>query len=95
MGSEMCIRDRFFIGGLGGSYFAGVLTQIASQRSSFPGGVVVAQIGLAIAVLTFLVKLVISWVAQETSITYALMIPGALMIGLSFFRKLGTPAKSA
>jgi len=85
----------FFIGGLGGSYFAGVLTQIASQRSSFPGGVVVAQIGLAIAVLTFLVKLVISWVAQETSITYALMIPGALMIGLSFFRKLGTPAKSA
>ena len=79
----------FFIGGLGGSYFAGVLTQIASQRSSFPGGVVVAQIGFAIAVLTLFVKLVISWVAQATSITYGLMIPGTLMIALSFFTKLG------
>lgn len=79
----------FFIGGLGGSFFAGVLTQFASQRSHFPGGVVVAQLGLALAILTFLVKLVISWVAQTTSITYGLMIPGALMISLSFFKKLG------
>ena len=79
----------FFIGGLGGSFFAGVLTQIASQRSHFPGGVVVAQLGLALAILTFLVKLVISWVAQTTSITYGLMSPGVLMISLSFFKKLG------
>lgn len=81
----------FFIGGLGGSFFAGVLTQIASQRSTFPGGVVVAQIGLALAILTLFVKLIISWVAQTTSITYGLMIPGALMIALSFFKKLGVP----
>jgi MFS family permease len=79
----------FLIGGLCGSFFAGLLTQIASQRSNFPGGVVVAQIGLAVAILTLLVKLVVSWVAQTTSITYGLMIPGALMIGLSFFKKLG------
>ncbi len=79
----------FFIGGLGGSFFAGVLTQIASQRSHFPGGVVVAQMGLALAVLTLFVKLLISWVVQITSITYGLMIPGVLMIALSFFTKLG------
>ena len=79
----------FFIGGLCGSFFAGLLTQIANQRSTFPGGVVVAQIGLAIAILTFLVKIVISWVVQATSITYGLMIPGALMIAFSFFKKLG------
>ena len=79
----------FLIGGLCGSFFAGLLTQISSQRSNFPGGVVVAQIGLAVAILTLLVKLVVSWVAQTTSITYALMIPGALMIALSFFKKLG------
>lgn len=78
----------FFIGGICGSFFAGVLTQLASQRSSFPGGVVVAQIGLALAVLTFLVKVVISWVVQATSITYGLMIPGALMIAFSLFKKL-------
>ncbi len=78
----------FLIGGLCGSFFAGLLTQIASQRSNFPGGVVVAQIGLALAILTLLVKLVVSWVAQATSITYGLMIPGALMFALSFFRRL-------
>ncbi len=80
----------FFIGGLCGSFFAGVLTQLASQRSSFPGGVVVAQIGLALAVLTFLVKIVISWLIQATSITYGLMIPGALMLSFSLFKKLGS-----
>lgn len=82
----------FLIGGLCGSFFAGLLTQIASQRSSLPGGVVVAQIGLALAILTLLVKLVVSWVAQTTSITYGLMIPGALMIALSFFKRL-SPGK--
>ena len=78
----------FFIGGICGSFFAGILTQFASQRSAFPAGVVVAQIGLAIAVLTFLVKIIISWVIQATSITYGLMIPGALMIAFSLFKKL-------
>lgn len=78
----------FFIGGICGSFFAGVLTQFASQRSSFPAGVVVAQLGLATAVLTFLVKILISLVIQASSITYGLMIPGALMIAFSFFKKL-------
>jgi len=50
---------------------------------------VVAQLGLAISALSFVVQLIISWVAQSTTITYALMIPGALMISLSFFKKLG------
>ena len=79
----------FLIGGLCGSFFAGFITQIASQRSNLPAGVVVAQLGLAISALSFLVQLVISWVAQSTTITYGLMIPGALMISLSFFKKLG------
>jgi MFS family permease len=81
----------FFIGGLCGSFFAGLLTQMANTRSALPGGVVVAQIGLAIAVLTFFVKIVISWVVQATSITYGLMIPGVLMIAFSQFKKLGLP----
>jgi MFS family permease len=79
----------YFIGGICGSFFAGVLTQFASSRSSLPGGVVVAQIGLALAVITFFVKIVISWVIQATSITYGLMIPGVLMLLFSTFKKLG------
>jgi len=51
----------------------------------------VAQIGLALAVLTFIVKILISWVVQVTSITYGLMIPGILMIAFSQFKKLGLP----
>ena len=81
----------FFIGGICGSFFAGLLTQMANTRSALPGGVVVAQIGLALAVLTFFVKIVISWVIQATSITVGLMIPGVLMIAFSQFKKLGLP----
>lgn len=90
-----CEIIGFFIGGLGGSFFAGILTQIASQRSHYPGGVVVAQMSLALAVLTFFVKLLISLVVQISSITYGLMIPGALMIALSFFKKLGAKKVNA
>ena len=81
----------FFIGGICGSFFAGLLTQMANTRSALPGGVVVAQIGLALAVLTFFVRIVISWVVQATSITFGLMIPGLLMIAFSQFKKLGLP----
>lgn len=84
-----CEILAFFIGGLGGSFLAGVLTQIANERSHFPAGVVVAQLSFALTVLTFLVKLLISSIVQISSITYGLMIPGALMIALSFFNKLG------
>lgn len=84
-----CEILAFFIGGLGGSFMAGVLTQIASTRSTFPAGVVVAQIGIALAVMSLVVKIVVSWVAQATCITYGLMIPGVMMIALSFFKSLG------
>lgn len=85
-----CETLAFFIGGLGGSFLAGVLTQIASERSHLPGGVVVAQLSFALTIITFFVKLLISSVIQVSSITLGLMIPGVLMITLSFFTKLGS-----
>jgi len=80
----------FLIGGLGGSYMAGVITQIVSTRSSFPAGMVVAQLGIALAVMSFIIKVIISWVAQATCITFGLMIPGLMLIALSQFRSLGS-----
>ena len=80
----------FLIAGLGGSFLAGVLTQIATERSNLPAGVVVAQLSFALTVITLLLRLIISGIIQLTSITYGLMIPGALMIALSFFTKLGS-----
>lgn len=85
----------FLIGGLGGSFLAGVLTQIATERSNLPAGMVVAQLSFALTVLTLLLRLMISVIIQLTSITFGLMIPGALMIALSFFTQLGPPASSS
>lgn len=80
----------FFIGGLGGSFMAGTITQIASRRSSLPGGVVVAQIGIIVTVLTLIVKLVVSWVVSQASITTALILPGLMLIAVALFPNLGS-----
>jgi len=84
-----CEALGFLIGGLGGSFMAGTITQIASRRSSLPGGVVVAQLGIIVTVLTLLVKLVVSWVVSRTSISVALIIPGVLLICVALFPNLG------
>lgn len=84
-----CESLGFLLGGLGGSFMAGTITQIASRRSSLPGGVVVAQLGIIVTVLTLLVKLVVSWVVSRTSISVALIIPGALLICVALFPNLG------
>jgi len=80
----------FLIGGLGSSFLAGVLTQIASTRSTFPPGVVVAQMGIALSVMSLITKVVVSLVAQTTCITFGLMIPGLMLIALSQFKSLGS-----
>jgi len=80
----------FLIGGLGSSFLAGVLMQIASARSTFPPGVVVAQIGIAVSVMSLITKVVVSLVAQATCITFGLMIPGLMLIALSQFKSLGS-----
>ena len=80
----------FLIGGLGSSFLAGVLTQIASTRSTFPPGVVVAQLGIALSVMSLITKVVVSLVAQTTCITFGLMIPGVMLIALSQFTSLGS-----
>ena len=69
---------------------AGTITQIASRRSSLPGGVVVAQLGIIITIFSLLVKLVISWVVDNSSITTALIIPGIMMVAVAFFPNLGS-----
>ena len=88
--SFTCEALGFLIGGLGGSFMAGTITQIASRRSSLPGGVVVAQLGIIITIFSLLVKLVISWVVDSSSITTALIIPGIMMVAVAFFPNLGS-----
>jgi len=55
--------------------------------------VVVAQLGLTQTIATFLAKVVISWVAQATSVTVALMIPALMLIATTKFANLGKESK--
>lgn len=78
----------FFMGGLGGSFMAGVITQISSKHAKVPGALVFAQLQIVTAILTLLIKLVITSVVNLSSITNALVIPGLLMISVAFYPNL-------
>jgi hypothetical protein len=54
-----------------------------------PGSVVIAQLGLVNTILVFLIKIMLSWVAQATSVMVALLIPGIMLILVSTVARLG------
>ena len=79
----------FAFAGAGSSFMAPTFFGIAFRTSKLPSSLVVAQIGLINVVLTFIIKIAISWVAQATSVTVALMIPGVMLACASLFAYLG------
>lgn len=79
----------FAFAGAGSSFMAPTFFGIAFRTSKLPSSVVVAQIGLINVVVTFIAKVIISWVAEATSVTIALMIPGLMLVGASLFAYLG------
>ena len=81
----------FFIGGLGTSFMSPLATNIAARRSSQKASEVVAQMNFTNGVLAFLAKLLVSWIAQATSITTALLVPGLMLLASSKFAYLGHP----
>ena len=85
-----CSVIAFFCGGVGSSSLAPGFTTIATRNSKFPTGFVVAQLTLVNTAIFFLSRIIISWIAQATSITTALMIPGAVLFMTVIFAKLGS-----
>ena len=83
----------FICAGLGSSFLGPTFFGIAFRTSSLPSSVVVAQIGLINVVVIFIVKVIISWVAQVTNVTTGLMIPGVMLICTSAFAYLGNEKK--
>jgi len=83
----------FALAGFGSSILAPTLFGIAFRNSTLPSSVVVAQLGLISAVLTFFIKITVSWVAQATSVTVALMIPALMLVASAKFSKLGRTTK--
>ena len=83
----------FALAGFGSSILAPTIFGISFRNSSLPSSVVVAQLGLTQTISTFLVKVVIAWVAQATSVTVALMIPALMLLATSKFSHLGKATK--
>ncbi len=79
----------FIFAGLGCSHFGPTFFGIAGRRSSLPGSVVVAQLGLVNTVLIFIVKIGIAWIAQATSVMWALVVPGIMLIFVALVANLG------
>lgn len=76
-----------FVGGLGLSFLAPTFVDAANRLTEIPGGIVLGQLSLVNTVVIFLLKAIIAWTAQLTSISTALVIPSALLFAASFTSK--------
>ena len=60
----------------------------ANARSKQPASVVIGQIGVSNIVLAFILKWILAWTAQLTSLSIGLVIPGVLLLTVPFFAKV-------
>ncbi len=79
----------FIAGGIGCSHLAPTFFGIAGRKSDLPGSVVVGQLGFVNTILIAFIKIGISWVAQATSVLFALIIPGLMLITVASVSRLG------
>ena len=78
----------FTIAGLGSSFLGPSVMNAANSRSKFPSSVVIGQIGVINISLVFVVRWVIAWTAQATSLTLALLIPAVMLLTVPYFAKI-------
>ena len=77
----------FSIAGLGSSFLGPTFMTAANARSKHPASVVIGHVGVANIILAFILKWVVAWTAQATSLTIGLLIPGILLLTVPFFTK--------
>ena len=78
----------FSVAGLGSSFLAPSFMNAANTRSKNPSSVVVGQIGVITIVLAFVLRWVIAWTAELTSLTIGLAIPACMLLTVPFFTKV-------
>jgi MFS family permease len=78
----------FTIAGLGSSFLGPSVMNAANSRSKFPSSVVIGQIGVINIVLVFVMRWVIAWTAQATSLSIALCIPALMLLVVPKFSKI-------
>ena len=77
----------FTLAGLGSSFLGPTFMNAANARSKHPASVVIGQIGVSNIVLAFILKWIVAWTAQITSLTIGLLIPAFLLLTVPFFAK--------
>ena len=73
-----------FLAGLGLSFLAPTFVDAANRLSAVPGGIILGQLSLVNTFAILVLKTVIAWTAQITSISVALIIPSLLLIAAGF-----------
>jgi MFS family permease len=78
----------FTIAGLGSSFLGPSVMVAANARSHFPASVVIGQIGVINIAFVFVMRWVIAWTAQATSLSVALLIPALMLLTAPYFSKI-------
>lgn len=78
----------FSIAGIGSSFLGPSMMNAANSRSRFPASVVIGQIGVINICLIFLMRWVIAWTAEATSLSIALCIPAIMLLLVPYFSKI-------
>ena len=82
----LCIT--FTVAGLGTSFLAPSVMNIANSRSRAPASVVIGQLGVINNIAVFSIRLIVAWTAQAFSLSIALMIPALLLFMVPYFSKI-------
>jgi MFS family permease len=78
----------FSVAGIGSSFLGPSMMNAANSRSRFPASVVIGQIGVINICLVFVMRWVIAWTAEATSLSIALCIPGVMLLLVPYFSKI-------
>ena len=78
----------FSIAGVGSSFLGPSMMNAANSRSRFPASVVIGQIGVINICLIFVLRWVIAWTAEATSLSIALCIPAFMLLLVPYFSKI-------
>ena len=81
----------FTLAGIGSSFLGPSIMNAANARSRFPASVVIGQIGVINICLVFVMRWVIAWTAQATSLSIALCIPAIMLLAVPYFAKVFRP----
>ena len=78
----------FTFTGIGSSFLGPSVMNAANSRSRFPASVVIGQIGVINICLVFVMRWIIAWTAEVTSLSIALCIPALMLLAVPYFSKI-------